>query len=97
MQRGHRLDAEDRVLRRHVLRLVTRYATDWRAPADQTPFLDEVMERLAGAAADGLVVLADRSVSVTPVGRAFLRYLCLAFDARLQRRSQAVPALTSPQ
>ena len=45
--RGHVLDAEDLVLRRHILNLMTRFATDWRAPDLYVPHLDTVHEQLA--------------------------------------------------
>jgi len=35
--------------------------------------------------ADGFVVRSDRSVGVNETGRAFLRNICMAFDARLWR------------
>lgn len=92
IQRGHVLDGEDVVLRRHILRLVTRYRTDWNASEDETPFLEDAASRLAPLAADGLVELGARSVDVTTTGRAFLRNVCMAFDARLARAlAQASP------
>ena len=88
LQRGHVLNAEDRVLRRHIGRLLTRYETRWTASVDYTPWLDRVPERLEPLAQEGLVELGDGEVRVTDSGRAFLRYVCLAFDARLQRRAR---------
>jgi oxygen-independent coproporphyrinogen-3 oxidase len=85
LSRGHVLDAEDRVLRRHILRLLTCGATDWQDSADYLPFLDGVAERLAGAETDGLVTLRPQGLTVSDTGRGFLRQLCMAFDARLAR------------
>jgi oxygen-independent coproporphyrinogen-3 oxidase len=94
IQRGHLLNAEDQVLRAHILRLMTRHATDWESPADYTPFLDEVPGRLRELEQDGLVTLGPRSIAVTARGRAFLRNICMALDARLVRRTPAaVPAI----
>jgi len=45
------------------------------------------LERLAEPAADGLVVLDAAGCRVTDKGRAFLRTICMAFDARLSRRT----------
>jgi len=87
IQRGHLLDAEDQVLRRHILNLMTRLQTRWDAPADYTPHLASVPARLAEFAADGLVELGAASCRVTERGRAFLRNICMAFDARLARRT----------
>ena len=86
IQRGHLLDAEDQILRRHILRLMTRLETRWDAPEDYTEYLDSVRQRLAEPLADGLVQLDAASCRVTVRGRAFLRNICMAFDARLSRR-----------
>ncbi|MFO1400744.1 MAG: oxygen-independent coproporphyrinogen III oxidase [Steroidobacteraceae bacterium] len=86
IQRGHVLDAEDVVLRRHILRLMTTMRTRWDGPADYTPYLEEVAGKLAELAADGLVEVEPRGCRVTERGRAFLRNICMAFDARLARK-----------
>jgi oxygen-independent coproporphyrinogen-3 oxidase len=94
LHRGHLLDAEDQVLRRHILNLMTRMETRW-VGEDYTPFLDSVAERLAEFAADGLVELAADHCRVSEAGRPFLRNICMAFDARLVRRSPDRPLFSS--
>jgi oxygen-independent coproporphyrinogen-3 oxidase len=89
LQRGHLLDDEDRVLRRHILRLVTRLETHWDDRADYTEHLASVAARLAEPQADGLVQLDRYRCRITDRGRAFLRNICMAFDARLLRRFPA--------
>jgi len=86
IQRGHLLNAEDMVLRTHILRLMTRLSTRWESPADRTAWLQSAVERLAEPAADGLVELDAGGCRVTELGRGFLRNICMAFDARLARR-----------
>jgi oxygen-independent coproporphyrinogen-3 oxidase len=86
IHRGHVLDAEDQVLRRHILSLMTRMQTSWSG-GDYTPFLADVQARLAEFAADGLVELEAHGCRVTEAGRGFLRNICMAFDARLARHS----------
>jgi oxygen-independent coproporphyrinogen-3 oxidase len=95
LQRGHVLDDEDRVLRGHILALMTRFATSWEDPAARTPFLDEIPGRLAELAADGLVELEPHGVRVTTLGRAFLRNICMAFDARLLRKAPGLPLFSA--
>jgi oxygen-independent coproporphyrinogen-3 oxidase len=85
--RGHVLTEEDRILRRHVLNLMTRMETRWDAPALYTPFLETVPPRLAELERDGLVALEKRGCRITEDGRAFLRNICMAFDARLARQA----------
>ena len=86
LQRGHLLDDEDNILRHHILQLMTRMTTSWDG-STYTPYLDEVPGRLSEFAADGLVRLTSHGVQVTEPGRAYLRNICMAFDARLARRS----------
>ena len=86
IQRGHVLDQEDRVLRRHILRLMTRLQTQWEQPEDRTGYLQTAIERLAEPAADGLIELDATHCRITDRGRGFLRNICMAFDARLSRR-----------
>jgi oxygen-independent coproporphyrinogen-3 oxidase len=89
LQRGHLLNDEDRVLRGHILNLMTRFHTHWAGGQDYTGFLDGVLPRLDELAKDGLVRIGAGDVQVTPAGRAFLRNVCMAFDARLIRKTPA--------
>jgi len=91
LQRGHLLNDEDRVLRGHILNLMTRFHTHWGVQQDYTGFLDGVLPRLDELEKDGLVRIGDGDVQVTPAGRAFLRNVCMAFDARLIRKAPATP------
>jgi oxygen-independent coproporphyrinogen-3 oxidase len=83
--RGHKLDAEDAILRRHVLNLMTRFETSWNRPETYVPYLDSVPERLNELERDELVKVTGNTCEVTADGRAFLRNICMAFDARLAR------------
>ena len=87
IHRGHVLNEEDQVLRWHILSLMTQLQTRWDSPADYTDYLATIPQRLAAPAADGLVELDAAGCRVTPKGRAFLRNICMAFDARLSRRA----------
>jgi oxygen-independent coproporphyrinogen-3 oxidase len=87
--RGHLLGSEDKVIRRHILDLMTRFQTEWKDPAAYTEFLDSVPAKLSELSGDGLVELSDRKCVVTEKGRAFLRNICMAFDARLVRHAPA--------
>jgi oxygen-independent coproporphyrinogen-3 oxidase len=89
IQRGHVLNEEDRVIRRHVLNLMTRLKTDWGSAALYTPHLETVGERLVELERDGLLKLSKHACEVTEKGRPFLRNICMAFDARLVRQAPA--------
>jgi oxygen-independent coproporphyrinogen-3 oxidase len=83
--RGHVLDTEDLVLRRHILDVMTRFEADWSV--ETTPFLDEAPSRLEEMARAGLVELRPTGVKVTPEGRPFVRNVCMALDGRLARQA----------
>jgi oxygen-independent coproporphyrinogen-3 oxidase len=89
IHRGHLLSEEDQVIRRHILDLMTRMKTTWDSRETYTEFLETVPERLTELGVDGLVEIKGRSCVVTEKGRAFLRNVCMAFDARLVRQAPA--------
>ncbi len=90
IQRGHVLNREDQVLRRHILNLMTRFATEWREDHSYIPFLDSVRDRLAELISDGLVRVSDGRAEVTSEGKPFLRNICMAFDARIGKNNSAM-------
>ena len=85
--RGHGLNHEDLVLRRHILNLMTRFETEWDSPDLNLPFLNDISTKLAEAKSDGLVRIEGKHCEVTARGRSFLRNVCMAFDARLARKA----------
>lgn len=88
--RGHVLTEEDRILRRHILNLMTKFATSWKEKALWTPHLETVHARLNEMQKDGLVQLSEAECEITLEGRPFLRNACMAFDARLVSRGAEV-------
>lgn len=89
ISRGHVLDAEDLVLRRNILDVMTRFETRWDDRSSD--YLVELPRHLEELARDGLIELADHQLSVTEQGRPFVRNVCMAFDARLSRKSPDRP------
>lgn len=83
--RGHPLTSEDLVIRKHILNIMCRFQTKWQDPDTQLPFLDNIQERLSGMIADGLVVIEDQTLSVTPKGIPFVRNVCMVFDQKLPK------------
>ena len=83
--RGHVLDAEDLELRRLILDLMTRFRATWDASTGG--HLDDVPWKLRELVADELVALSENGCEVTERGRAFIRNVCMAFDARLARKA----------
>ena len=85
--RGHVLSQEDLVLRRHILNLMTSLQTSWSQSELYSPHLASVQERLLELEKDGIVQTTSHSCQVTEKGRAFLRNVCMAFDARLLEKA----------
>lgn len=82
--RGHVLTEEDLLLRKTIIDLMTRFHAD-TAPLEgqvSLPFQDLLQE----ARNDDLVSFEDHAVNVSDRGKTFIRNICMAFDARLQRK-----------
>lgn len=94
IERGYELDADDR-LRRHVITsLMCNGVLDIREVEAtfgvrfQSYFAD-ALASLQGDDApegDGLLVVTPEALTVTPLGRTFVRNLCMPFDRYLQAR-----------
>jgi oxygen-independent coproporphyrinogen-3 oxidase len=85
--KGHILTQEDLIMRRHVLNLMTRFETRWDSPETYTEYLEEIPAKLTEMVNDGLVELTPHAARITSKGIPFLRNICMAFDARLTRKS----------
>jgi oxygen-independent coproporphyrinogen-3 oxidase len=94
--RGHLLTAEDLELRARILELMTRFETHWERTGSAGEFMGDIASRLAPLASDGLIVVNEDACRVTEVGRAFLRNVCMAFDARLVRQRAGSAAVSAP-
>jgi oxygen-independent coproporphyrinogen-3 oxidase len=68
---------------------MTRFETVWASDDAYTSSLGSVAERLQGPRVDGLVQVDGARCRVTDAGRPFLRNICMAFDERLARGSEA--------
>ena len=83
--RGHKLSAEDLLIRRHILNLMCRLETSWDSPELQFPELPEVLKNLKEMELDGLIEIGSNSIIVKENGRPYVRNVCMAFDLLLQR------------
>jgi oxygen-independent coproporphyrinogen-3 oxidase len=84
--RGHVLDEEDLLLRRHIHALMCRFSTTWDQEDTGNDAIRKGLERLEELERDGLVQITPGKVSVIENGRPFIRNICMAFDARLWRK-----------
>ena len=81
VQKGHMLTAEDLKIRKHILNLMCKGSTCF---TDGIP--PQIHERLLPLLADSLVTLTSNNVSITALGKPFLRNVCMAFDDRLWQK-----------
>lgn len=84
--RGHVLTDEDIFLREHILNLMCQGETSWEAGGPHETYLSTVGEFLNPYEEEGLVTCTPTSVKIAPHASAFMRNICMAFDARLQRK-----------
>lgn len=84
--RGHLLNPEDLVIRRHILNLMCSLETHWDKPEHQFAELPETLKRLAEMQADGLIEISEQHLKITDAGRLFARNICMAFDLRMLRQ-----------
>lgn len=83
--RGHLLNAEDKVIRRHILNLMCKMETEWHNESLQVEALYNGLEKLGEMEKDGLLIHTPYAMQVTEKGRPFVRNICMAIDARLNR------------
>lgn len=81
--KGHILDEEDLVIRRHILNLMCKGETSWALPEAQSEGFTEGLKRMELIAKDGLVTITGTNLTVTVLGKRFLRNICMALDSRL--------------
>jgi len=81
--KGHVLTGDDIVLRKHILNIMCTGETCWNDPNDICDSLLEGIGRLGQLEEDELVHITPSGLNITPLGKRFLRNICMAFDARL--------------
>jgi len=85
--KGHILTTEDLIIRQHIQNLMCRFETSWEDNAfyfDEIPLILSELEEMKN---DGFLTIEKKSIKVTPLGKPFIRNICMAFDLRLKRKS----------
>ena len=83
--RGHLLNKEDLIIRRHILNIMCQFETSWANQDMQFPELPECLDRLKEMENDQLVTITSSGLTVPEHARPFVRNICMAFDLRLIR------------
>jgi oxygen-independent coproporphyrinogen-3 oxidase len=84
--RGHILNKEDLIIRRHILNLMCQFKTSWNSDELYFKELPEVLNNLNEMKKDGLLNVDATSIAITKKGYPFVRNICMAFDLLLQRK-----------
>jgi oxygen-independent coproporphyrinogen-3 oxidase len=96
VERGLRVTREDRLRRDAITRVMcdleldkAAFGQQWGIDFDQ--HFADAFDELKDMAADGLMVLTAEKISVTEVGRIFLRNIAMPFDAYLKQPAEQKP------
>lgn len=84
--KGHILNKEDLIIRKHILNLMCQFKTDWKDPSMYFEEIPLIMEKLKEMEYDGLILIFENKLEVLPKGKPFIRNICLPFDMRMQRK-----------
>lgn len=84
--RGHGLNNEDLIIRKHVLNLMCQFESQWNTPEKRFNELPEVIIKLTEFKNDDLLFFKNEGLQVTEKGKPFIRNICMAFDLLLQRK-----------
>jgi oxygen-independent coproporphyrinogen-3 oxidase len=95
VERGYALDQDDKIRRYVITELMCNGHLDVREVEQRfgVVFADYFARELAeltaadSPRADGLVAVGRESIDVTPLGRMFVRNVCMVFDRYLQART----------
>jgi oxygen-independent coproporphyrinogen-3 oxidase len=83
--RGHELSDEDLIIRKHILNIMCHFKTSWEALELQFKGLQDYLNLLKEMEDDGLVIITQNTLEIPENSRAYVRNVCMAFDAHLQR------------
>lgn len=85
--RGHILNQEDLIIRKHILNLMCKFKTTWAHNNLYFKALPNVLTQLKEMELDNLLVIKTNSIQVTKKGKPFVRNICMAFDLLLQQKA----------
>ncbi len=83
--RGHILNKEDLIVRKHILNIMCHFVTSWKEEEYQFEELEDTVALLDEIASDNLIKISKKELVVSEQARPFVRNICMAFDRRLQR------------
>ncbi|HLT41637.1 MAG TPA: oxygen-independent coproporphyrinogen III oxidase [Sphingobacteriaceae bacterium] len=84
LMKGHIHTPIDEILRKNILEIMCQGKTTWNET--KYDFFLTVHKNLVKFESDGLIRLTPNSLEITEQGKAFIRNICMVFDARLTER-----------
>ena len=85
--KGHILNEEDLVIRKHILRIMCAGETEWEGDQLVYPAIAHGLMRCEEVETDGLLEIFPDKIKVTELGKAFLRNICMCFDTYYQTKT----------
>lgn len=82
-EKGHLLSSQDLILRKHILNLMCNLETTWTISDQHNPTVIEGLAAMDEMEKDGLIVRTPDRLIITPLGRPFVRNVCMCFDEYL--------------
>ena len=86
INRGHLLSKEDLLIREAIEELMCQFEVQWKDELIDLPEFPAMLEEWRDMEKDGLLILDEHSLKVTPIGRPFVRNVAAALDLRLKRK-----------
>ena len=92
IKRGVTLTLDDRIRRAVITQLICHFQLHKKDIEEQfeisfAEYFNEELLELEKFTGDGLIILSDDSIEVTPAGRLLIRRICMAFDAYIPKQS----------
>ena len=91
MVKSHTLTPDEKIIRRHMLRLMCQDYTYWSTLSRDHELIKHAFTRLFFLKEDGLIDFTSNSISVTELGRYFIRNICAAIDPYLSDADASSP------
>lgn len=84
--KGHLLNDEDLIIRKHILNLMCQFETSWENEIENLQEMPEIISDLQEMIDDDLLEISNNRILVTEKGKPFIRNICMAFDLRMKRK-----------
>jgi len=84
--KGHILEEEDLIIRKHILNLTCQFETSWNSEDSYFDEIPAVLSELKEMENDNLIVIEANKIRITEAGKPFVRNICMAFDLHLKRK-----------